>query len=116
MGVTPGIATGRVLRDEPLKTIPGQVPKESSVTHAALAIQRQLDAVRIRDNVTVVARAAVARIFSEVGMRFEKIRTPIVPILELVRVVEQRILTPVQVENRRRVGAAGEQGRAGGWG
>ena len=47
-------------------------------------------------------------------MRFEIIRAPVVPILELVRVVEQRVLTPVQVENRRRVGHAEEQGRAGG--
>src|SRR4030095_8809799 len=106
MGVTTGVAAGRVLRDEPLKTIPRQVPKESSVTHAALAIERQLYAVRVRDNITVVARASMARIFSELSMRFEIIRAPVVPILELVRIVEQRVLTPLHLEDRWRVGHA----------
>src|SRR5438132_1906216 len=106
MGVTSGIAAGGVLRDEPLKAIPGQIPKESSVTHAALAIERQLHAVRVRDNVAVVARTAGARILAEVGMRFEIFPAPVVTILELVRAVEQRVLTPVHVEDRRRVGHA----------
>src|SRR6266567_765778 len=104
MGVTSGVATGRVLRNESLKTISGQIPKEGAVTHAALAIERQLYAVRVRDNIPVVACASVARIFSELGMRFEITCTAVVAILELVRVVEQRVLTPVQVEDRRRVG------------
>src|SRR5437016_11909724 len=106
MCVTSGVATGRILRHEPLITVPGQAPKESSVTYAALAIERQLYAVRVRDNITVVARTAVARIFSKLGMRFEIIRTPVVAIFELVRVIEQRVLTPVHVEDRRRVGHA----------
>src|SRR5437899_9970410 len=106
MGVTSGVATGRILRDEPLITVPGQAPKESSVTYAALAIQRQLYAVRVRDNIAVVARTAVARIFAELGMRFEIIRTPVVAIPELVRIVEQGILTPVHVEDRRRISHA----------
>src|SRR5215467_5593134 len=102
MGMTSGIATGRVLRNETLKTIPGQAPKESSVTDAALAIQRQLHAVRVGNNVTVIARTSVARIFSELGMRFEIVCAPVVAILELVWVVEQRVLTPVHLEDRRR--------------
>src|SRR5438876_5188609 len=106
MGVTSGIAAGGVLRDEPLKAIPGQAPKESSVSHAPLAIERELQAVRVRDNITVVARTAVARIFSKLGMRFEIIRTPVVAIFELVRVTEQRVLTAIHVEDRRRVGHA----------
>src|SRR6266478_7865841 len=106
MGVTSGVATGRILRDEPLITVPGQAPKESSVTYAALAIQRQLYAVRVRDNIAVVARTTVTRIFSELGMRFEIIRAPVVAIFELVRIVEQRVLTPVHVEDRRRIGHA----------
>src|SRR5918994_1768990 len=106
MGVTPGIAAGRILRDESLKTIAGEIPKKSSMTHAALSVQRQLHAVRVRDNIAVVARAPVARIFSEIGMRFEIFRAPVVTILELVRIVEQRVLAPVQVEDRRRIGHA----------
>src|SRR5437773_11184769 len=77
MGVTSRVAARRILRNEPLITISGQAPKESSVTHAALAIQRQLHAVRVRNNIAVVARAAVARIFSELGMRFEIICTAV---------------------------------------
>src|SRR5258705_4379804 len=106
MGVTSRVATRRILRDEPLITISRQAPKKSSVTHAALAVERQLHAVRVRNNIAVVARAAVARIFSELGMRFEIICTAVVAILELVRVVKQRVLTPVQMEDRRRVGHA----------
>src|SRR5215813_802618 len=106
MSVTSGVAAGRVLRNKPLITIPRQAPKEHPVTNAALAIERQLHAVRVWDNVTVVARAAVARIFSEIGVRFKIILTPVVAILELVRVVEQRVLTPVQVKDRRCVGHA----------
>ena len=106
MGVTSGIAASRVLRNEPLITIPGQAPKEHSVTHAALAIERQLHAIRVRDNVAVVARTAVAWIFAEISMRFEIIRSPVLPILELVWIIEQRILTSVQVEDGRRVGHA----------
>src|SRR5919108_4896689 len=106
MSMTPGIVAGRVLRNEPLITIPGQAPKEHPVPHATLAIERQLYAVRIRDNIAVVARTAVARIFSEIGVSFEIIRIPIVAILELVRIVEQRVLAPVQMEDRRRVGHA----------
>src|SRR5256886_14222722 len=106
MSVTSGVATGRVLRNEPLITIPRQIPKESPVTHAALSIERQLHVVRVRDNVAVVARAPVLRIFAKLGMRFEKIPTSIVPILELIRVVEQRILAPVHVEDRRCIGHA----------
>src|SRR5688500_5973563 len=102
MSVTSGVATGRVLRNEALKTIPGEAPKESSMTDAALAIQRQLHAVRVRDDIAEVARAPVTWIFSELGMRFEIICAPVVAIFELVRVVEQRILTPVQVEDWRR--------------
>src|SRR5262245_62718343 len=98
MSVTAGVAAGRVLRDEPLKTVSRQVPKESPVPHAALAIEGQLHAVRIRDNVTVVARAAVARIFAEFGACFEIFRAPVVPLLELVRIIEQRVLTAVEVE------------------
>src|SRR5262245_6375373 len=71
MSVTSGVAAGRLLRNEPLITIPGQAPKEHSVTHAALAIERQLHAIRVRDNIAVIARAAVARIFAEIGMRFK---------------------------------------------
>src|SRR6266513_4321934 len=108
MGVTSRVAARRILRNEPLITISRQAPKESSVTHAALAIQRQLHAVRVRDNIAVVARAAVARIFSELGMSFEIICTAVVAIPELVRVVEQRVLTPVHVEDRRRGGHAKE--------
>src|SRR5215831_5976078 len=114
MGVTSGIATGRVLRNKPLKAIPGQTPKESSVTHATLAIQRQLHAVRVGNNIAVVAGAPVARIFSEFGMRFEIIRAPVVAIFELVRVVEQRVLAPIDVKDRRRVGHAKQQGGTGG--
>src|SRR5262245_9694592 len=114
MSVTSGVAAGRVLRNEPLITVPGQAPKEHPVTHAALAIERQLHAVRVRDNVTVVARAAVARIFSQIGVRFEKILTPVIAILELVRIVEQRVLSPVKMEDGRRVSNAKQQGRAGG--
>src|SRR5919106_6905012 len=114
MGVTSGIAAGRVLRNEPLKTIPRQAPEKSSVTHAALAVERQLHPVRVWNNIAVVARAAMARIFAELGVRFEIIRAAVVAILELVRVVEQRVLTPVDLENRRRIGHAQEQGRAGG--
>src|SRR5688572_14854071 len=99
MGVTAGIPTGRVLRDESLKTIAGQVPEKSSVPDAALTVERQLDAVGIRDNITVVARAAMARIFAELGLRFEIIRAAIITILELVRIVEQRVLAPVQLKN-----------------
>src|SRR2546428_11299630 len=104
MGVTSGIAAGGVLRDEPLTAIPGQAPKESSVPHAALAIERQLHAVRVRDNITVVARTAVARIFSKLGMRFEIIRIPVVAIFELVQVIELFVLTPLHVLDRRRGG------------
>src|SRR5215475_7988961 len=101
MSVTSGVAAGRVLRNKPLITVPGQAPKEHPVTDAALAIERQLHAVRVRDNITVVTRAAVARVFSQIGVRFEIIRTPVVAIPELVRVVEQRVLTPIQVKDRR---------------
>src|SRR5262245_11852956 len=114
MSVTSGVAAGRVLRNEPLITIPGQTPKEHPVTNAALAIERQLYAVRVRDNITVVARAAVARIFSEISMGFEIICVPVVPILELVRIVEQRVLSPVKMEDGRRVSNAKQQGGAGG--
>src|SRR6185295_750838 len=89
MGVTSRVAAGRVLRDESLKTITGQVPKESSVTDTALAVDRQLHAVRIRDNITEVTRAPVARIFAEFGLRFKIFRAAVVAILELVRIVEQ---------------------------
>src|SRR5207237_10875214 len=92
MSVTSGIAAGGVLRDEPLKAIPGEAPKESSVPHAALAIERQLHAVRVRDNITVVARTAVARIFSKLGLCVEMIRTPVVAFFELLRVIEQRLM------------------------
>src|SRR6266576_275490 len=109
MGVTSRVAAGRILRNEPLITVSGQAPKESSVTHAALPVKRQLHAVRVRNNIAVVARAAVARIFSELGMRFEIICTAVVAILELVRVVKQRVLTPVHVEDRRRGGDAKQQ-------
>src|SRR5499426_1103169 len=114
MSVTSGVAAGRVLRNEPLITIPRQAPKEHPVTNAALAIERQLYAVRVWDNVTVVARAAVARIFSEIGVRFEIILTPVIAILELVRIVEQRVLSPVKMEDGGRVSNAKQQGRAGG--
>src|SRR5215510_1167938 len=114
MSVTSGVAAGRVLRNEPLITIPGQTPKEHPVTNAALAIERQLYAVRVRDNVTVVARATVARIFSEISMGFEIICVPVVAIFELVRIVEQRVLSPVKMEDGRRVSDAKQQGGAGG--
>src|SRR6185295_12388885 len=112
MGMTSRVAAGRILRNEPLITISGQAPKKSSVTHAALAVERQLHTVRVWNNIAVIARASVARIFSELGMRFEIICTAVVAILELVRVVEQRVLTPVHVEDRRRGGHAEEQRRA----
>src|SRR5262245_16239348 len=114
MSVTSGVAAGRVLRNEPLITVPGQAPKEHPVTDATLAIERQLHAVRVRDNITVVARAAVARIFSEIGVRFKIILTPVVAILELVRIVEQRVLSPVKMEDGWRGSNAKQQGRAGG--
>src|SRR5262245_57201967 len=106
MSVTSGVAARCVLRNEPLITISGQAPKEHPVTHAALAVERQLNTVRVRDNITVVPRATVARIFSEISMSFEIICAPIVAILELVRVVEQCVLSSVQVKNLRRVGHA----------
>src|SRR5215475_3176123 len=114
MSVTSGVAARCVLRNEPLITIPGQTPKEHPVTHAALAVERQLHAVRIRDNVTVVARTAVAWIFSKISMSFKIICTPVIPILELVRIVEQCVRSSVQMKNRRRVSNAKQQGRAGG--
>src|SRR5262245_65591681 len=114
MRVTPGVAAGCVLRNEPLVTVPRQAPKEHPMTDAALAIERQLYAVRVRDNITVVARAAVARIFSEISVRFKIILTPVVAILELVRVVEQRVLSPVKMKDGRAVCNAKEQGRDGG--
>src|SRR5262244_3393145 len=114
MSVTSGVAAGRVLRNKPLITIPRQAPKEHPVTDAALAIERQLYAVRVRDNVTVVARAAVARIFSEIGVRLKISLTPVIAILELVRIVEQRVLSPVKMEDGRCVSNAKQQGRAGG--
>src|SRR4029450_3332656 len=113
MGVTSRVAARRILRNEPLITISRQAPKESSVTHAALPIERQLYAGRIRDNISVGARGAVGRIFSRLGRSLEIICTAVVAIPELVRVVEQRVLTPVHVEDRRCGGYAKEQGRAG---
>src|SRR5262247_2589923 len=98
MSMTAGVAAGRVLRDEPLKTVSRQVPKESPVPHAALAIEGQLHAIRIRNNITVVARAAVARIFAEFSACFKIFGAPVVTIFELVRVVEQRVLAAVEVE------------------
>src|SRR5262245_6084464 len=114
MSVTSGVAAGRVLRNEPLITVPGQAPKEHPVTDATLAIERQLHAVRVRDNITVVARAAVARIFSEIGVRFKIILTPVVAILELVRIVEQRVLSPVKMKDGWRGSNAKQQGRVRG--
>src|SRR5262245_38466995 len=114
MSVTSGVAAGRVLRNEPLITIPGQTPKEHPVTNAALAIERQLYAVRVRDNVTVVARATVARSFSEISMGFEIICVPVVAIFGRGRIVEQRVRSAVKMEDGRRVSDAKQQGGAGG--
>src|SRR5262245_11662389 len=113
MGMTSRVAAGRILRNESLITISGQAPKKSSVTHTALAVERQLHTVRVWNNIAIIARSAVARIFAELGMSLEIICTAVVAIPELVRVVEQRVLTPVHVEDRRRGGHAKEQGRTG---
>src|SRR5262245_61287988 len=104
MSVTTGVAARCVLSNEPLITIPGQTPKEHPVTHAALAVERQLHAVRIGDYIAVVPRTAMAWIFSEISMSFKIICTPVIPILELVRIVEQCVRSSVQMKNRRRVG------------
>src|SRR5262245_15793351 len=106
MGVTSGVAARRVLRNEPLITIPGQAPKKHSVTDAALAIERQLHAVRVRDDIAVVPCTTVSWIFSEIGMSFEIIRISVVAILELVRIVEQRVRATVKMEDRLCVGHA----------
>src|SRR5262249_34205946 len=113
MSVTSGVAARCVLGNEPLITIPGQIPKEHPVTHAALTVERQLHAVRIRDNIAVVPRTAVGWIFSKISMSFKIICTPVIPILELVRIVEQRVLSPVKMEDRRRVSNPKQQCRAG---
>jgi hypothetical protein len=88
MGVTSGVSAGRVLRDESLKTIPGETPKKSSVADTPLAIQRQLHAIGVWDNIAVIARAAVTRVFAEFGVCFEIIGAAVVPIFELVGIVE----------------------------
>src|SRR4029434_1913865 len=95
---------GGVLRNESLKTISRQAPEKSSVTDAALAVERQLHTVRVGNNISIVSRAAVAWVFAQLSVRFEVFRAAVVAVFELVGIVEQRVLSPIQMKDRRRVG------------
>ena len=84
------------------------------MTDAALAIERQLHAIGVGNDIAEVACAAVTRILAELGVRFEIVGTTVVTIFEFVRIVEQSVLCSVQMEYWRRIVDGQQQGGAGG--
>jgi hypothetical protein len=83
------------------------------VTDAALAVERQFHAIGVGNDIAEVACAAVAWIFAKLGVRFEIVGATVVTILELVWIVEQRVLGSVHIKYRRRIVDGEQQGGAG---
>src|ERR1051325_1528319 len=84
------------------------------MTHSALAVDGQLNSIGIRNDVAVISRPAVTRVFSQLRLGFEIIGPAVVTVFELIRVVKQRVLSSVDVENRRRIIDGEQKRRAGG--
>src|SRR5215207_7882709 len=104
--MTAGVTPRRVLGDETLKTIAGQIPEKGSVADPALAVEWQFYVVSVRYDVAVVACAAMTRICAKFGLRLEIFRAAVIAVFELIGIVEKSVLGPVKMKYRRRIGHA----------